>query len=304
MKKENESPEHRRAKQLIYEMGMLKVNDLHIYDDISLITDYYGFDKESFTSRFGEKAGVLIPGGTLVFENVYYEHNLKKRLGLDRNLFTDIFVEIGNTYYAIEIIYKHDLTLNRENYENEEDYERGVFKLKTYFEKNINVIKVRVQDMEQINSGNFIGEWYMSEYAQQCKSKIWRASFPAILTDFKGDYVSDYNKDRNLLCYKSVRDDYSEDNKHTSPTQITLEECKNIKKCPYGIYADRQERVFNDIEGSCIHCYMCDYPFDRKSSGRKGKWTTFYQFLTTLKLEYLPSQNMFNRAFKEKYRER
>lgn len=310
MKKENESPEHRRAKQLIYEMGMLKVNDLHIYDDISLITDYYGFDKESFTSRFGKEAGVLIPGGTLVFEEVYMEDSLKDRLCIQSDdMIPDILGIIGNQHYAIEVVYKHDLSLADE---------AGRNKVAEYFYRNFNVIRIYVNNLEQINSGDIVGEWYMSQYAQECRRKIWAVTFPGLIKDAsKTTKVCDYRTDRKVQCYRTKLESASSSTEAQNGKIrfINMESCAQKRSefgkdghkkaktqiCKYAIYADKMERVFTGKETACIHCYRFDNPITKDSSGRGGDWTTFPQFFATLKLEYLPSHNMFNRAFKEKY---
>lgn len=299
----NESYKHKRTKQLIYEMGMLKVKDLHIYDDICLTTDYHGFEKDVFVPKFG--AGVLLKGGTLVFDTVEVECNIKKRFGLEHDIFPDLFATIGNSYYAIEIVYKHDLTLNRADYRSDEDYQNSLYKLKAYFSNGINVIKVYVNNItsKQIEKGQFSGEWYLSNYAQVCKNKIWSVTFPAVLKDVADDWVNDYNDDRNLLCYKNVHDAYNENtNAFPSPSQITVRECKECTNCIYGVYADGQNRVFTKEQSSCIHCYECTTHFNSRYSGRKGKWSTFKQFLTTLMLDYLNSTSLFDKTFAERYK--
>lgn len=298
----NESPEHKKVKRIIKELKMVKVKPLKLCDDVSILSDYYGFEKETYEDKF--KGLQLISEGTLIFDRLGTEDSILAAFDVKPTRRPDILAYIGNQEFAIEVVKTHDIDINTED---------GREKYKTYFLRHTNVLRINISNktMEDIINGDFIAEWSLSEYAQHFINNIWRATFPALIKDDEDKQTYKYGHDMHLQCYRTKLQ-----TSNGSIMSITLDKCKanrnaldkdgrlNRFVCKNAIYADKvDERIFRAKETACIHCYQWDNPIDKTDSGRKGNHTTFDKYISQLKEEinnqFINGINLFDDKFKE-----
>ena len=242
---------HELAVEIIKRTRSLRVNPLTFASDTAINYDFEGFKRPVYANQNLYNKCTLIADEVRVDSSII-EFGVKYR--------PDVLFIINNEYYAIEVIDTHGLF-------PELDDDESLLKMQAYFKNHINVIVVRITDMDadDIYDGKFTGEWYLSNYAQRCFKSLYSLCKHSYVKDADGYIVDNINDGYEVCnCYKTK-------DSNGSYGGITVALCKECQKAIGTMYfafkdRDRSESEVIDDDGN-KKVYFYPYFKTRKNSG-------------------------------------
>lgn len=286
----NNGIKHDRTVQTIVKLGCLRVKPLTFASDAAMNWDFTGFDRPIYTNCH------LYEECTVVADKVRSELAMTLQdFPFPENYKPDIIFDIGDKIYAIEVIDKHPLFPKIQN------TDKDLAKMKYYFDNNIDVIAVNIThlSMEDIESGNFYGEWYLSSYARQCMEILYSMCKHSYVKNDLGNNVQNFNAGTIVCnCYGA------------KSTNVSTEHCRNCQNSSQNVlyaFRDKDRKLgdekdyFYQYKGDkyntgnlCVHCFKFD-AFNKFRT--RDKWT-LPNFLQLFKTTFGHRADLFNERFK------